>query len=134
MSVIQIADLGLKVSNTIYQYASSVKKADARIKLLGNHVRYTSNVIEELGKLFGNDGMSKIVSQTAVRTAEDMVQDCDILFHTIENALLDGKKHQWKWPFKQPDVDLHMANLDRLKITLNLLMSVLTCGQAVASQ
>src|SRR2546423_1613618 len=109
VSILQIADFGLKVSSVVYQYSQNVRRADSRIKLLGNHVKYTSNVIDELGRLFAREQTHNIISPKAEGTAKELARDCSSLFEEIQTALDDGKKNHWKWPFKQPDVDLHMA-------------------------
>ncbi|KAF2196610.1 hypothetical protein GQ43DRAFT_250154 [Delitschia confertaspora ATCC 74209] len=136
-SVIQVAGAGLKLSQTLYQYADSVASADRRIKDIAKEVQLTSFVIDELGHIFKQDQSSAVLSRNAIKTADETVKECSNVFLEMDAALKkSGKRGMSKilWPFREPKMELLRKNIERLKSTLMLLMHVLTHAHQVASQ
>jgi hypothetical protein len=136
-SVIQVAGAGLKLSQTLYQYADSVASADRRIKDIAKEVQLTSFVINELGDIFKADNTSALLSKNALKTADETVRECSTVFSELDAALkksAKGKMGKWLLPFKESKLELLRAHVDKLKSTLQLLMQVLTHAHQVASQ
>ncbi|KAF2809291.1 uncharacterized protein BDZ99DRAFT_355224, partial [Mytilinidion resinicola] len=135
-SVIQVAGAGLKLADTLYQYAESVSTADRRIKDIARDVKLTSRVIDELGSIFKQGETASLLSNNAVSTAQETVRECSSLFEEMDAALKKTKKStlgKFMLPFREPKMELLRANIDRLKSTLQLLMQVLTHAYQVAS-
>ncbi|KAF2490883.1 hypothetical protein BU16DRAFT_469759 [Lophium mytilinum] len=135
-SVIQVAGAGLKLADTLYQYAEAVSTADRRIKDIARDVKLTSRVIDELGSIFKQDETALLLSNNAVSTAQETVRECSSLFEEMDAALKKTKKNtlgRFMMPFREPKMELLRANIDRLKSTLQLLMQVLTHAYQVAS-
>jgi flagellin-specific chaperone FliS len=136
-SVIQVAGAGLKLSQTLYQYADSVASADRRIKDIAKEVELTSFVIDELGSIFKADDTSALLSKTALKTADETVKECANVFEELEKGLkksAKGKMGKWLLPFKESKMETLRAHVDKLKSTLQLLMQVLTHAHQVDSQ
>ncbi|KAF2256635.1 hypothetical protein BU26DRAFT_393052, partial [Trematosphaeria pertusa] len=136
-SVIQVAGAGLKLSQTLYQYADSVASADRRVKDIAKEVQLTSFVIEELGSLFKQDDTSALLSENARKTADETVRECSSVFKELDAALKKTKKNtlgRLMLPFRESKIELLRSHIDKLKSTLQLLMQVLTHAHQVASQ
>jgi hypothetical protein len=136
-SVIQVAGAGLKLSQTLYQYADSVASADRRIKDIAKEIKLTSLVIDELGDIFKADNTSTLLSKNALKTADETVRECSTVFSELDAALkksAKAKMGKWLLPFKESKIELLRAHVDKLKSTLQLLMQVLTHAHQVASQ
>lgn len=136
-SVIQVAGAGLKLSQTLYQYADGVATADRRIKDIAKDVQLTSFIIEELANIFKLDSSSTVLSEKAIKTADDTVKECSDVFKEINKAITKTQKSSLGkilLPFRDPKLELLRTNIDRLKANLQLLMQVLTHAHQIASQ
>ncbi|CBX92235.1 hypothetical protein IAQ61_000414 [Plenodomus lingam] len=135
-SVIQVAGAGLKLSQTLYQYADGVATADRRIKDIAKEVQLTSLVIDELGNVFRRDETVRLISKTAVTTAEETMKECSAVFAEIETTLAKSKKGRmgkWTLPFRDNKIELLRSHIEKLKSTLQLLMQVLLHAFQVTS-
>ncbi|KAI4681835.1 uncharacterized protein J4E84_007431 [Alternaria hordeiaustralica] len=136
-SVVQLAGAGLKLSQTLYQYADGVASADRRIKDIANEVKLTSFVIQELGAIFERDETANLISENAVRTANETIKECFAVFTELElkiNKGKPGKMGRLMLPFKDNKIELLRSQIDKLKSTLELLMQVLIHAHQVSSE
>ncbi|KAI4629175.1 uncharacterized protein J4E87_003436 [Alternaria ethzedia] len=136
-SVVQLAGAGLKLSQTLYQYADGVASADRRIKDIANEVKLTSFVIQELGTIFERDETANLISKNAVRTANETIKECFAVFTELElkiNKGKPGKMGRLMLPFKDNKIELLRSQIDKLKSTLELLMQVLIHAHQVSSE
>ncbi|KAF2269260.1 hypothetical protein CC78DRAFT_575360 [Lojkania enalia] len=136
-SVIQVAGAGLKLSQTLYQYAETVASADRRLKDIAREVELTSFVIDELAQIFKQDESSALLSKSALKTADETVQECSAMFMELEAELKKSKKSKMgrlMLPFRESKIDLLRSHIDKMKSTLQLLMQVLTHAHHVASR
>ena len=98
-SIIQVADAGLRLSNTIYTYINSLSSADKRLDRIARHVRLTSQVVSDIGDLFTQQQTAKFVSKNAVQTATETAKECEEIFNELESVV--GKSKY----YRQPDSD-----------------------------
>jgi hypothetical protein len=136
-SVVQVAGAGLKLSQTLYQYADGVATADRRIKDIAKEIELTSGVIDELGDIFKQDETASLISKNAVKTANETMNECSVVFAEIEATLAKSKKGRMgrlMLPFRDSKIDLLRSHIDKLKDTLQLLMQVLTHAHLVSSK
>lgn len=150
-SIIQIADVGLRLSLKLYTISETIARADKTIVSISKDVSLTASVLRELGHHLEKDQEAKICSENAVKTAEQIVQECLKVFHEIDGILEkhttqttpEGKStHRWaetvagrmKWPFLQRKVQLLISNLDRLKATMMLMLSVIAYAKHLREQ
>ncbi|KAF2117551.1 hypothetical protein BDV96DRAFT_570422 [Lophiotrema nucula] len=135
-SVIQVAGAGLKLSQSIYQYADSVASADRRLKDIAKEVRLTSFVIDELARVFKQDETASLLSDNARRTADETVKECSSMFVELDADIKKSRKSKLgrlTLPFREPKIELIRSHIDKLKSTLQLLLGVLTHAYQVAS-
>ncbi|KAH7084770.1 hypothetical protein BKA63DRAFT_380118, partial [Paraphoma chrysanthemicola] len=136
-SVIQVAGAGLKLSQTLYQYADGVATADRRIKDIAKEIQLTSFVIEELGNVFKQDETSTLMSKNAVKTASETMRECSSVFAEIDATLKKTKNNKLgrlMLPFRDTKIQLLRDHIATLKSTLQLLMQVLIHAQQVAAK
>ncbi|KAJ4378552.1 hypothetical protein N0V86_006258 [Didymella sp. IMI 355093] len=136
-SIVQVAGAGLQLSKTLYLYADGVATADRRLRDIAKEIKLTSRVIEELGNLFKNDETAALISNNALKTANETMRECSTVFAEIENTLKKSKNNTFgrlMLPFRDAKIELLRSHIDKLKSTLQLLMQVLTHAYHVASQ
>ena len=149
-SVLQVADIGARLSVKIYTFRHAAVNADESITFISKDISHTSAILRELGRCLEKDHKAQLCSENAFRTTSAIVDECRIVFEEIDQALmdkmtrmgLDGKPGQSKpaiferstWPFLQPRIKLLWNNLDKLKSTLHLMLNVLIYARLVAEK
>ena len=152
-SVIQIADTGLRLSIKLYTFGEVVANADRSVISISKDVSLTSSVLKELGQVLDADrkGDSRFLTQTAVKTADDVVKECLEVFEEMESIIVKKLPNlrapglekaskasllleRLKWPYLQPKLHLLQSNLDRLKSTILLMLNVITYARQVSSK
>jgi hypothetical protein len=136
-SIVQVAGAGLQLSKTLYLYADGVATADRRLRDIAKEIKLTSCVVEELGNVFKNDETAALISNNALKTANETIRECSAVFAEIEITLKKSKKNTFgrlMLPFRDAKIELLRSHIDKLKSTLQLLMQVLTHAYHVASQ
>ena len=145
-SIVQIADVGLRLSLRLYTFGEVVSAADKSVISISKDVSLTSSVLKELGRVLEKDQQSRICSDNAVQTADGIVKECLSVFEEMEKVLVkklphlgprDGERtkratmllERLKWPYLQPKLELMRSNLERLKSTLNLMLNVITLAK-----
>ena len=156
-SVVQIADVGLRLSIKLYTFGEIVASADRSVISISKDVSLTSGVLKELGQILDSDRETRTFSEPAVQTADGIVKECLGVFQEMESMLVkklpilaqmdsgDGKSEQkanratvmlerLKWGYLQPKLQLLRSNLDRLKSTLLLMLNVITYARQVSGR
>ena len=147
-SIIQVADIGLRLSLRLYAFGEVVASADRAILAVSKDISLASSVLQELGALFKDDA-ERIYSDNAVNTAKAVVRECSNVFEEID-ALLPRRITQLntgqiekksrarvmlerlRWPAIKGKIEFLNCNLDRLKSTLTLMLNVILFAQLVS--
>ena len=146
-SVLQVADIGARLSVKIYTFCHAAVNANDSITFISKDIFHTSAILRELGQCLEKD---QLCSENAFRTTSAIVDECRIVFEKIDQALmdkmtrtgLDGKPEQPElsileksiWPFLQEKIKPLWNNLDKLKSTLLLRLSVLSYARLVTEK
>ena len=156
-SVVQIADVGLRLSIKLYTFGEIVASADRSVISISKDVSLTSGVLKELGQILDSDRETRTFSENAVQTADGIVKECLGVFQEMESMLVkklpilsQGDSGDWKsgqrankatvmlerlkWGYLQPKLQLLRSNLDRLKSTLLLMLNVITYARQVSGK
>ncbi len=149
-SVLQVADIGARLSVKVYNFCHAAVNADDSITFISKDMSNTSAILRELGRCLEKDHEAQLCSENAFRTTSTIVNECRIVFEEIDQALmdkmtrmgLDGKPGQPElailerstWPFLQPKIELLWNNLDKLKSTLHLMLNVIIYARLVAEK
>lgn len=143
---VQLAGAGIQLAKTLYEYLDCVKGAHKQVKAIAIEVRLTSSVLEHLGALLKENDAEKLCSESIVSDAQTAFNGCEDAFLEIndEFKLLikpreEGKRNvsvsaKWIWPFKKVKLETLQANLERLKTTLLLMLSVLSYARDKSSR
>lgn len=143
-SALQVAGAGVSLAKTLHDYIAAVKGAQRHVKAVVVEVRLTASVLEHLGALLKENEAEKLCTADVISDADDALQGCRDAFGEIEEAfgsglraLPDGTRivsttARFAWPFKKGKVEALQANLERLKSTLLLMLSVLSYAREKA--
>jgi hypothetical protein len=135
----------------LYSYSDSVWKADKSLRDIAADVSLTASVLSELGSLLQSDSSEKLVSVTALATADQTVSGCKQVFEEIDDSVVkllgeDGPQkgkgkesgmsvwNRMKWPLIEPKIRLLQSNLERLKSTLLLMLHVITYARTLSGE
>jgi hypothetical protein len=133
-SVLQIAELGGKLSVKLFVFSRKIKKADKSIDSISQDIAATGAALQQLGNELAKDEHLRLCSQEAISTAQRLVDDCNKVFLELDNALdggisnntlVQGWKQRLKYPFLEPQIELLRSNLERLKSSLVVMLNVL---------
>ena len=149
-SIVQVADVGIRLSLRLYAFGETVASADRSISAISCDVSLTSSVLKELGHILQED-KARIYSNTAVKTAEAVVRECSRAFHEMDALLLkkvpqlqstcmDKKSRatlmleRLRWPAIKGKIEFLRSNLDRMKSTLTLMLNVIIYAKQVSEK
>ena len=149
-SIIQVADVGFRMSLRLYEFGETVASADRSILTISKDVSLTSSVLKELGRTFRED-KGQIRSDNATETAKRVVQDCSDVFEEMEALLLAKTPHlksgctdktararllleRLRWPKIKGKIELLNCSLDRMKSTLTLMLNVIIYAQQISQR
>ncbi|KAK5944618.1 hypothetical protein PMZ80_003901 [Knufia obscura] len=145
-SVVQIAEVGGKLSVKLFTFTRKVKNANKSIDALSQDIAATGAVLKQLGETLSKDASLKVCSQEALDTAKTLVEDTKKVFDGLEK-LIDGDekssnkflkgiswKQRLKFPFLEPQIAQVQANLERLKSSLLVILNVLIFAEQLRNQ
>ncbi|KAJ6157723.1 hypothetical protein N7470_005315 [Penicillium chermesinum] len=135
-SILQIADLGAKVSVKLCSFYRTVKDANQSMQSLSSDVSLTCSILQELGKALEQDEQTKLCSPRAFDTAQDVLAECKTVFEGIDSAMEKQSQENARNAFLRrarkigvafmgPNLDLLKSNLERLKSTILLMLHVI---------
>ncbi|GME63671.1 hypothetical protein GTA08_BOTSDO09302 [Neofusicoccum parvum] len=132
-SAIEVANLGFKLSTSLYSYIETVSSADRRLREVATKVELTTAVIQEVGLIFDGPEIVALRKESAVTTAKNTLRECSNVFEEIEDAVVRSKKNKFTFPFRTSKLSALSTNLESLKSNLSLLLHVLQHAHRIAS-
>ena len=131
VSVAGLTSLGIQLAQGLKKYADSALDSKGRILAISIDIELAVQVIKTLEATLQNTSSRASLTDDAKKLAKDVVSQCQDLFHEI-NALLPvvklahlKKTDMIRWPIVEAKVELFRGNLEKIKLTLQLLMSVM---------
>lgn len=131
-SIITVAGVGLTLAQKLYDYGDGISSSSKRSREISSYVRSTAVAIEEVGNIFGAEDTAtrKLISQNAIDTVQDVVEQCSTVFEQLREALENAKDGngglgRLLFPLRESRLVLLQSNLERLKSTLQCLMQVI---------
>lgn len=88
-SVLQIAELGGKLSVKLFTFGRKIKNADKNIDSISQDIAATCAVLQQLGITLRKDDQTRLCSAEAVSTAKHLLGECHKVFSDL-NDTLDG--------------------------------------------
>lgn len=98
----------------------------------------TLALLHQLENELKKDEQLHLCSQEAATTVRGLVEDCNKIFSELNEALdskstghklIVGWKQRLRYPFLEPQINLLRATLERLKISLLVMLNVLIFAQ-----
>src|SRR2546423_387958 len=133
-SILQIAELGGKLSVKLFTFSRKIKNADKSISSISKDIAATGAVLQQLANELRKDERLRLCSDQAVATVKLLVDDCKKIFSELNEALdsrpsgnsyISGWMEKLKYPFLEPHIELLRSNLERLKSSLVVMLNVL---------
>ena len=143
--VLSVAEVGFSLASTLYKYASSVKGAENELKAIAKDVELTSKVLKQTHEQLQKDRDQKLCTVEAIDVTSDVLEGCRDAFQEVDVELkrsiktgVGGKStlsitSRLRFPLKSNKMELLRANLEKLKTTLLLMLSVLAYGRKISS-
>ena len=139
-AVVQVADVGIRLGKNLYNFGQTVASADESIVFISKDISHTCSILKTLGQSLEKDHEGHLYSPNAIKTAETIVEECLEIFQEMDGILmkkitrsgLGGNSsraavvalERLKWPFLKPKMMLLWNHLDKLKSSLQLMLSV----------
>ena len=148
-AVVQVADVGIRLGEKLYTFGQTVASADDSIVFISKDISHTCTILKTLGRSLEKDRGEHFYSRNAMTTANTIVKECLEIFYEMDNTLLkkitrmgldSGSSRaavaleRLKWPFLKPKIMLLWSNLDKLKSSLQLLLSVFIYARLLVDQ
>ncbi|KAJ5690634.1 hypothetical protein N7462_005026 [Penicillium macrosclerotiorum] len=142
-SIIQVADLGTKLSIQTFSFYRRVKNANEFVQLLSNEIALVSAILRELGDNLKEEESCKLCSDEVLRTLGSVMHQCRDVFKQIQNMIGNNEQPE-KSRFQQvtgkfrlvvlePSLDRLRTKLERLKSTMLLLLNVILYAGQIRS-
>jgi uncharacterized membrane protein YqiK len=156
-SVIQIADAGARLSSKLFVFTRKVKNADRSIQDISREIAATGAALRGLGEALEQDKYATLGSRHSFHQTTQIVADCweafteinetiggeklvkgdDATNEKVSNAIAKFKqpslsfKQRFKFPFKEPQINMLRSKLESLKSSLMLMLQVLLLAEQV---
>lgn len=142
-SVLQLADLGGRLSVKLFTFSRKIKNADKSIASISAEIAQTGSILQQLGNELNKDDKLRLCSAEAVATAKVLVDECYKIFDELndsldarlpKNKVVAAWKQKLNFPLIEPQVDLLRTNLERLKSSLLVMLNVLIFAEQLRNQ
>ena len=91
-SVLQVADIGARLSVNVYTFCHAAVNADQSITFISKDISHTSAILRELGRCLEKDHEAQLCPESAFPTTSAIVNECRTVFEKIDKALMDKMK------------------------------------------
>ncbi|KAK3115821.1 hypothetical protein LTR53_004440 [Teratosphaeriaceae sp. CCFEE 6253] len=81
---LQVADAGLKLAKTLYNYLEAVRKADRELSTLAREVTVTSTTLSSLGNVLKDGNAPSLYTQDLVDEAQSAFESCEEAFKDVD--------------------------------------------------
>ena len=139
-AIIAVAQIGITLSRTIFEFVGEVKDAPKQVRLIGREICTTSERLEEVGRLVDTNHTRQLFSEGGIASAKRCSNDCDDIITEVSALLAKGG---WKpgsaapelkdldvswlqalrWPLLRLRLAGPQADLEKLKASLSLLFN-----------
>jgi hypothetical protein len=141
-STFQLAEIGIKLSVKLCSFYRQIKDADHSAQRLASDVSLTCSILHQLGKVLEQDSQTKLCSQQAFLTAQEVLEECEKIFQQIDEAIQkkDPGSGKSKWERRTrrltvvilgPDLEVLNSHLDKLKSTMLLMLNVIMYAREI---
>jgi hypothetical protein len=138
-SIVGIASFGIQLTKTLYEFGSNVSSATEEANYIARHVDLYANVLDILTERIDDD--EPILTDAAFDLIDELQYQSNEIFTKIEHLLpvpKEGKDdisflQKVKWNFTKSRVALLVGELDYLRSTVQLLVTIIFTGKKMRS-
>lgn len=135
-SILQIADIGVRVSVKLCTFYHQVKNVNESVRSLSSDVALTCSVLRQLGENLQQDEQAQLCSRQALDTAQDVLAECKKVFQQISEAVeppdqndamgrIRRAARKFGLALIERDLETFKCNLERVKSTMLLMLNVI---------
>lgn len=134
---------GLKLSTSLYDFATSLGSAGREIKTLGSDITLFCSVLKQVQSTIEQAHSSFRISPKAIRTTEEIMQRASTIFEELfsvfaklqnDEELPVDFETRVRWTFKRAKVLLLRESLQSCTIMLHLMLTTMSFAQRIATQ
>ncbi|OJJ83104.1 uncharacterized protein ASPGLDRAFT_36565 [Aspergillus glaucus CBS 516.65] len=123
---------------TLYKFCDTAASGKQQVKDAAFQVRTTSTILEEIGKVFEDEGqVSKpLFSRNAITTANEIVERCSLIFETLREMFKDAESTVGllKFGLQNSRLRVFRVELSEMKSNLQCIMQVVIYARMKAEQ
>lgn len=139
-SIVGLASFGIRLTQTLYTFGSNVSSAREDANYIARHVDLYANVLDILTERI--DDEEPLLSEAAFDLIEELRFQSNDVFNKIEQLLPNPKEstgdisflQRMKWNFTKSRVALLVGELDYLRSTVHLLVTIIFTGRKIQSR
>ena len=148
-AIIAVAGLGFKLSKRLVQFATDTKDAGKAISRFERDIRTTSETLEDVGKLIGDNNTAHLFNKNGITRAVRCSEVCKAIIADIETVLSKiglvtdpaafDKKDQdisflqsLRWPFVKNQLRDLQIELEKTKLSLTLVFVAVMAAKCVS--
>ena len=142
-SIIGVASTGFQLSLLLNAVSCQIANAPVEIQAISKSVTLFSLLLKQTAAVL--DQADSVHSREAVRVAEQVLEESNAVFNEIRTTLdrVQPKKQdgspslsipqRFKWCFKKHGIEYLLGRMDRLQMSLSLMLQIIQIGTTMAS-
>ena len=141
-AVLQIADLGARVSVKLFGFARKVRGAAEKIDLISKEIAATGALLQQLSQQLDKDCHAQLLRRELVDSANELVRECKKIFKNIDQAI-DGNsgnkiilslKQKIHCSYLDSEIDALRVNLENLKSSIGIMQNLLIYAEQLRNR
>lgn len=141
-SVLQIADLGTRVSVKLFGFARKIRGAAEKIDLISKEIAATGALLQQLSEQLDKDSKTQLLRRELVDSANELVQECNKIFKNIDKAI-DGTsgnkiilslKQKVHYAYLESEIEALRMNLENLKSSICIMQNILIYAEQLRNR
>jgi hypothetical protein len=158
-AILGMANAGFKLSITLFAFAEAVRTVDKEILRTAKDISLFSSVLKLLAETVERGHQTKRISAKAYETTAQIVEECKSLFDELDDVIAksttktktvrmgqddmvakDAEKvivplaQRLLYFFRKGKMEVHRRNLESLKTSLQVMLSVLNFAEKVTTE
>lgn len=141
-AVLQIADLGAKVSVKLFGFARKVRGAAEKIDMISKEIAATGALLQQLSAQLDKDSQAQLLRRELIESADDIVRSCKEIFKNIDKAIdgnsgskiILGFKQRIHYTYLESEIDALRTNLESLKNSISIMQNVLIYAEQLRNR
>ena len=127
VTIATVLDLSAKFLSTSYRYSKEVIGAKREIKVISDGISNLKDVLKSIERVGDSSSSSQRATLDLIRNPDGPLHQCDSFLRPLVSKLEKPltSRRTMIWPLRKRDVDSTLEEIERLKTTLNLALSII---------